>query len=129
MADLHCGIIHSNTEVVDRQTIAAHHHKVSQAISVPADFATNAVCDSDCFVGGHPEAIAVGFALCKHFIHLLLICMCPLAPAQPHPTSHIRRRTQGLTFWRCVTSDAGATSVPGRLSMQVLSGNIASVAT
>lgn len=87
MADLHQSIIHSYTEVVDGQPIAAHDNKVSQCVCVPADFAANAIVDGHCLVGRHSKAIAVGLALSQHLIHLLLVCMYPLAPATPRQIS------------------------------------------
>ena len=63
MADLHQGIIHRHTEVVNRKTIAAHDNKVPQGVSVPADFAADGVSDGDCLVGRHSEAVAMGLAL------------------------------------------------------------------
>jgi hypothetical protein len=35
MRDVHGGIINSNAEVVDRLSIAAKHHKVSQCVFAP----------------------------------------------------------------------------------------------
>ena len=80
MADVHQAIINGHTEVVDRQAIAAQHHKVSQAVGVPADLSSDGVLDGHSLIGGHSEAVAVRLALCQHLVHFCLVSATPLAP-------------------------------------------------